>query len=155
MLLEFSCSNHKSIRDTILFSTLASSDSTFSDRLGIVEDNKVLKSAVIYGANGSGKSNLISAIAFVKTLVMNSVNYQIGQGIGQQPNKLSGFEKESNYKIQFVTKGIRYAYHFSINVTDCMSCPRTALFSCPPTALIPVQGTDCFAGRIVLPVFDF
>lgn len=114
MLLEFSCSNHKSIRDTILFSTLASSDSTFSDRLGIVEDNKVLKSAVIYGANGSGKSNLISTIAFVKTLVMNSVNYQIGQGIGQQPNKLSGFEKESNYKIQFVTKGIRYAYHFSI-----------------------------------------
>ena len=37
---------------------------------------RVLKSAVIYGANGSGKSNFIDAIAFVKDLVMYSINNQ-------------------------------------------------------------------------------
>ena len=37
------------------------------------------------------------------------------------------------------------------NVTDCMSCPQTALLSCPPTAQISVQKTDCCAGRKNLP----
>lgn len=39
------------------------------------------------------------------------------------------------------------------NVTDCMSCPQTALLSCPPTAQISVQKTDCCAGRKNLPAF--
>ena len=38
-------------------------------------------------------------------------------------------------------------------VTDCMSCPQTALLSCPPTAQISVQKTDCCAGRKNLPAF--
>ena len=80
MLLEFSCSNHKSIRDEVLFSTLAGSDSTFEDRTYEVAGIKVLKAAVIYGANGSGKSNFIDAISFVKNLVINSINHQPGQG---------------------------------------------------------------------------
>lgn len=44
-------------------------------------------------------------------------------------------------------------YIVNSSVTDCMSCPWTALFSCPPTAQFPVQGTTCFAGRMILPVF--
>lgn len=114
MLLEFACSNHKSIRSEVLFSTLAGSDSTHEDKLYEVAGVRVLKSAVIYGANGSGKSNFIDAIAFVKNLVMNSINYQPGQGIRQIPHKLDGFEKESSYKIQFITKGIRYVFGFSL-----------------------------------------
>ena len=43
----------------------------------------------IIGANGSGKSNFIDAISFVKNLVMNSIMYQPGQGI-KELSKFSG-----------------------------------------------------------------
>lgn len=114
MLLEFSCSNHRSIRDEILFSAIAGSDRTHAENIEKVADVEVLKSSVIYGANGSGKSNFIDAIAFVKNLVSNSINHQPGQGILQVPHKLEGYERKSNYKIQFVVDGIRYAFGFSL-----------------------------------------
>lgn len=114
MLLEFTCSNHKSIRSEVLFSMLAGKDTTYEDRTFDLDGNKVLKAAVIYGANGSGKSNFIDALSFVKNLVMNSVNHQPGQGIRQIPHKMDGYDKESVYKIQFVTKGIRYVFGFSL-----------------------------------------
>lgn len=114
MLLEFACSNHKSIRGEILFSTLAGKDNTFEEKTKEITGGRVLKSAIIYGANGAGKSNFIDAIAFVKNLVTNSINHQPGQGIRQSPHKLDGFEKDSTYRIQFITQGIRYVFGFSL-----------------------------------------
>ena len=114
MLLEFSCSNHKSIREKILFSALAGKDTTYEEKTEEFEGNRVLKSAVIYGANGSGKSNFIDAILFVKSLVVNSIKHQPGQGIRQVPHKLDGYHKESVYRIQFVTNKIRYVFGFSL-----------------------------------------
>ena len=110
MLLEFSCANHKSIKDPVLFSTVASKDTINEDSLYMYGSTRVLRTAVIYGANGSGKSNFIDAIQFVKNLVINSINHQPGQGILQKPHKLSGADAESKYAIQFVTNGIRYAF---------------------------------------------
>jgi AAA15 family ATPase/GTPase len=64
MLLEFACSNHKSIGEEIVFSALAGKDSAHIEKTFEFGTYNVLKSAVIYGANGSGKSNFINAIAF-------------------------------------------------------------------------------------------
>ena len=114
MLLEFACANHKSIRSEVQFSTLAGKDHTYEDRIPEAAGYKVLNSAVIYGANGSGKSNFFDALSFVKKLVTSSINYQPGQGILQTPHKLDGFAKESTYKIQFITHNVRYAFGFSI-----------------------------------------
>ena len=114
MLLEFMCSNHKSIKDKIVFSALAGSDNTNDDMTEEIAGVKVLKSAVIYGANGSGKSNFIDAISFVKNLVVNSITHQPGQGIRQIPHKLSELGSESTYQVQFVIKGIRYVFGFSL-----------------------------------------
>lgn len=114
MLLEFSCSNHKSIREKVFFSTLAGTDTTYEDKIYIFDGLRILKSAVLYGANGSGKSNFIDAISFMKYLVTNSISNAPGQGIRQSPHKLEGFKKESAYKIQFVSNKVRYAYGFSI-----------------------------------------
>ena len=114
MLLEFSCSNHRSIRDEVLFSAIAGTDRTHAENIEIVAGVEVLNAAVIYGANGSGKSNFIDAISFVKNLVSNSINHQPGQGILQTPHKLDGYERKSNYKIQFIVDGIRYAFGFSL-----------------------------------------
>lgn len=114
MLLEFFCSNHRSIRDKVIFSMIAGKDTTHEEKMEEAAGEKVLKSAVVYGANGAGKSNFIDAISFVKYLVTQSISNQPGQGIRQTPHKLDGFEKESTYRIQFITKGIRYVFGFSI-----------------------------------------
>lgn len=114
MLLEFSCANHKSIKDKVTFSAIASNDDTFAETLKKFSKYRVLRSAVIYGPNGSGKSNFLNALEFMKMLVCNSVNYQPGEVIFQTPHKLSKEKEPSEYSIQFVKEDIRYAYGFSI-----------------------------------------
>lgn len=114
MLLEFSCKNHKSIKNEVLFSLLASKDTFNDEYLYDYKDLKILKSSVVYGANGSGKSNFIDAIYFMKLLVSNSINLQPGMGMPYTPHKLNGTGSESFYSVQFVKNGIRYAYGFSV-----------------------------------------
>ena len=115
MLLEFSCSNYKSIKGKIVFSMIASKDDANQDSIIAFDKYRVLRSAVIYGANGSGKSSIIEAISFVKQLVLTSINNQPGQGIFQIPHKMLGIEKDSSYEIHFVQNNIRFAFGFSIN----------------------------------------
>lgn len=115
MLLEFSCSNHKSIKDKINFSMIAGKDDTNEELLFNLGNVKVLNSAVIYGANGSGKSNFIHAIAFMKNMVITSINNMPGIPVKQYPHKLLSINDDSTYYIQFITKGIRYAFGFTIN----------------------------------------
>lgn len=112
MLLEFSCSNHKSIKNPIVLSMIAGNDTSFEYNVETINNLKTLKSAVIYGANGSGKSNVIDAISFVKNLVINSINHQPGQGIRQFPHKLNKTYSESSYQIQFISKGTRFVFGF-------------------------------------------
>ena len=114
MLLEFSCSNHKSIRGEVKFSALAGTDTTYEDKLISFGDNKVLRASAIYGANGSGKSNFIDAISFMQNLVTSSINNQPGQGLYQKPHKLESYDTESRYSITFVAQGVLYAYGFSL-----------------------------------------
>lgn len=114
MLLEFACSNHKSIRSEVVFSAVAGTDTTYEDKIKVIDGTRVLKSAVVYGANGSGKSNFIDAISFVKNLVMGSILNPPGQGIRQMPHKLDGFDKDSTYRIQFITNDVRYVFGFTL-----------------------------------------
>lgn len=114
MLLEFKCSNHKSIKEEVSFSMIAGSDNTSEELLHEFGNFRVLRSAIIYGANGSGKSNFINALAFMCDLVRNSINYQPGQGVFQACHKLNTEETPSEYSIQFVRNDIRYAYGFSV-----------------------------------------
>lgn len=114
MLLEYSCSNYKSLKDKVSFSLLAGNDDTFQDKLIDLGNNKVLRSAIIYGANGSGKSNFLDSLTFMRNLVANSIKHQPGQGIFQAPHKLSSADTPSEFYVQFIRNDIRYAYGFSI-----------------------------------------
>ncbi len=114
MLLEFKCSNHKSIKEQVSFSMIAGSDNTSEELLKEFGNLRILRSAIIYGANGSGKSNFISALAFMCDLVNNSINHQPGQRVFQVCHKLSAEETPSEYSVQFIRNDIRYAYGFSV-----------------------------------------
>ena len=93
---------------------IAGSDNTSEELLKEFSNFRVLRSAVIYGANGSGKSNFINALSFMRDLVSNSINHQPGQGVFQARHKLSAKETPSEYNVQFVRNDIRYAYGFSV-----------------------------------------
>ncbi len=85
-----------------------------------IEKNKkkLLKSAVIYGANASGKSNLIKAFKFMADFVINSGNEnQMGHIQGIEPFLLSSkFEiYATHFEIVFVYEGIKYRYGFDLD----------------------------------------
>ena len=64
MLIEFSVKNFRSIKDKMTLSLLASSDHTHEDQLILEGNKRLLPVAVLYGANASGKSNLLRALQF-------------------------------------------------------------------------------------------
>lgn len=114
MLLEFSCANHKSIKDKILFSTIASKDKSHEDYLKSFGRNKILRTMAIYGPNGSGKSNFIEALEFSKFLVCKSMSFQPGQKVPQFSHKLNSDSVPSEYEFQFIKNDVRYSYGFSV-----------------------------------------
>ena len=114
MLLEFSCSNFKSIKDEVTITFRANSDDTHKEELKKFEKYNILRSAVIYGPNGSGKSNFINSLIFLKLLVSNSIQNQPGETISQMGHKLNNDEVPTEFNILFVKNNIRYAYGISI-----------------------------------------
>lgn len=122
MLVEFRVKNFRSLRDEQVFSLVASSDKTLLDthalETGVKAASHLLKSAVVYGANASGKSNLIKALQYMRGVVMESAALQPGQTFGRlNPFKLdttsAGLPTE--FEITFILDRVRYQYGFSMN----------------------------------------
>jgi AAA15 family ATPase/GTPase len=126
MLIEFKVSNFRSIREEQTFSLVAGNvdkelTSCVIDReLPGLSGVQFLKGAAIYGANASGKSNVIEAIRFVADFVKNSATMiQPGDPTGVQPFKLDreSAANPSEFEITFVAEGDRYVFGFSITAT--------------------------------------
>src|SRR3989338_422404 len=123
MLIEFKVSNFRSIREEQTFSLVASNSAKELDSCVIRRDlpglSKVnfLKGAALYGANASGKSNIIFAIRFLANFVKSSATkIQPGDSTGTEPFKLD--EKStgnpSEFEITFVADDIRFIFGLSI-----------------------------------------
>ena len=123
MLIQFSVENYLSIKDKVVLSLLASKDTEHSEHLIIDGNKNYLKSSVIYGANASGKSNVLNAFWFMVNYVLTSHNQQVHKSIDRTPFK---FDREtpalpSSFEVIFTANSIRYAYGFSVTdkaVTD-------------------------------------
>lgn len=113
MLLQFQCKNHRSIKDEIIFSMLASSDDSHEEKLikNLGEGNYISRCASLYGANGSGKTSIISAISCMKQLVVSSNFYQNKSEMVRLPHKLA-VDSPTKYSINFEKNGIVYQYSF-------------------------------------------
>ena len=78
MLIEFSVGNYRSFKEKVTFSMVAANvvakDKKLDDSnvFAVDDDLRLLKSAAIYGANASGKSNLAKALSFMKWFMVNS-----------------------------------------------------------------------------------
>lgn len=119
MLLEFSCSNFKSIKETVTFSSIATDNIKNEKYLKKFDDFRVLHTSVIYGPNGAGKSNIFKGIGFMRELVIKSIENRPGEVLKQPTHKMAQ-DKKSEFNIQFIINDIRYAYGFVLkdNLVD-------------------------------------
>ena len=92
MLLQFSVENFLSIKDRVTLSMVASKDTSIDYNLIKFGKINLLKSAVIYGPNASGKTNLLMALPYIRNLVINSHNIQPGQTIDFRPFKFMKYQ---------------------------------------------------------------
>ncbi|WP_293338170.1 ATP/GTP-binding protein [Microcoleus sp. CAWBG58] len=130
MLIGFSVGNYKSFKETVTLSMVASSiteDDRELDENNVFEINhrlKLLKSAAIYGANASGKSNLVAAVNFMKWFVLNSSKEtQVSEAIDIEAFRLSTeTEKEASFfEIVFLLEGKNFRYGFEINAEQVVA----------------------------------
>lgn len=123
MLIEFRVSNFRSIRQEQTFSLVAGNldkklSSCVIDReLPGLSGVRYLKGAAIYGANASGKSNLLAAVLFVGNFVERSATrLQPGDPTGAEPFRLDleSPAKPCQFEITFVVDNDRYVFGFSV-----------------------------------------
>jgi len=116
MLVEFTVDNFKSIKDAVKFSMITSSKdegNCFKNR-----NYNLLRSAIVYGANASGKSNFLRAMAFMSRFVLN--RYKILQSTDSLPHvpfKLSTETENdsSKFEIVFFIDETKYRYGFELD----------------------------------------
>lgn len=115
MLLEFTVENFRSFHDRTTLSMLASSDKKLLDNLSesdAIKGRKTVNSTVIYGANASGKSNIIIAITILRNFVVNSHMHQKGMQLNYQPFAFDDKcrTEPTRFTISFVQDDVRYDY---------------------------------------------
>lgn len=112
MLIKVSVENFKSFDTKEELSMLSSSKIQVnkSHRLKIKQTN-LLKNAVVYGANASGKSNLVTTIAFIKSVLMEGLSVHSVNDFCR--NKRENKDRDSVFELQFTVGDKFYAYGFS------------------------------------------
>ena len=122
MFIEFNVTNYRSIRETQTISMVASKYYNELDEMncfdsGITGLQKMLRSAVLYGPNAAGKSNLFRALHFMQSFVLESHSLQEGQTIKTVPFALNerSQNEPSEFEIFFLQDNVRYQYGFAAN----------------------------------------
>ena len=124
MLLEFCVKNFLSIKDDLKLSfvatTLKESLSEPNDVIRISDMGLALvRSAVIYGANASGKTNVLKAIAFYRSFIMNSFkNGQAGESIDVENFRLNASTVQEPITMEATFTVGEYLYRYGFEVGE-------------------------------------
>lgn len=110
MLVEFKVGNFLSFNETQTFSMKAGKYRNYSDRLYCSSKNKLVKFMSIYGANASGKSNLVSSFAFFKNLIVRG--YKNGSCPYYCKLRDDNKKKESLFEIKIEIENKVFVYGF-------------------------------------------
>jgi len=125
MIVDLTCKNFRSIKAEQIFSLEASSSSLKPSNIFTpTEDNenlRLIKSAVIYGSNASGKSNLIRLMWTMRNFILKSTELKVGDPIPKKyydPFLLDTISKYApiEFKIDFIAidkKRHRYILKFN------------------------------------------
>ncbi len=114
MLIGFKVKNFRSFRELQHFSMIAGKVRNNENHIIEKNNHKILKFSGMFGANGSGKSNLILAMSLVQTLVNKGISTLISnqyyRGIG------CNIEDDSYFEYELALDNKLYSYGFEINI---------------------------------------
>jgi hypothetical protein len=117
MIVSFSVANFRSFSSEETFSLVASNRLTAHPGHCVPipdSDEKVLRAAVLYGANGAGKSNLFKALRYVRSMALKPRSRGAGTGREMFRFRDSGAEPTS-FDLQFIAAGNLYRFGFKVD----------------------------------------
>lgn len=124
MILELKIKNFLSFKDEVTFSFEATKDKTFEDYqvVEVAPNVRILRLAVVYGANASGKSNLIEVFEFLRHFWFN-IPESKDKSTGVIPFLLDkNTPKESSeFSLVFYIEGIKYLYSLELEKKKVIS----------------------------------
>ena len=120
MIIRFRARNFRSLKDEQELSLVASSLKDAPEAVTQIEglDLGLVRVAAIYGANASGKSNVIKALAYMSSAVQNSQRLWAPEGpIPREPFLLDPQSKvdPSSFEVDLLLEGVRFHYGFTLN----------------------------------------
>lgn len=129
MLVQFSVRNFKTFKEEAKLTLFASNyDKTTRENDNVFDVPKfglrLLKSAVVYGANASGKTKLVEAAQFMREFIMNSSKEsQQGESIDTESFRLSTatIDAPSIFEIVFIHQGDMFRYGFEVTTQAVVS----------------------------------
>lgn len=116
MLIDFSLTNYRSFKDKQTLSMVRDKGDEHIENTFVIDKSKkfsLLKSAAIYGANASGKSNFLNALRAMKNIVTEQSQH--GDKLPLVPFKLNNknITQPTEFEVTFMVDGIRYQYGFT------------------------------------------
>jgi len=127
MILEIRLSNFLSIKEEVVLDLRAANIKSknakaLSDNIFTQNNLDLLKSVTIYGANASGKSNIIKAIRFCSMMILNSHTHNENAIFLFKKFKFNNFNnKPSTYFIRFISNNIEYEYAYSLTQNSILT----------------------------------
>ena len=122
MLVRFSVENFRSIKDrqTLYLSAVKTCKEWIAENTAEENGLRLLRTAVIYGANASGKTNLLLAMDRMRMFMLASVDMdKRNHLLLAEPFLLSteSLAKPETFEVQFTTGGKLWTYGFSLVLT--------------------------------------
>jgi AAA15 family ATPase/GTPase len=152
MIAEFTVENYRSFKEKQTFSLLATKNKELLDSNTFEIDKKqhLLKSAVIYGANASGKTNFFQALSFfIRFAVWSGPRKQAGDIIDIDYFYLSKQTEEGPASFEFIFflkntdgKNIRYRYGFTITHEEVVAEYLFAVYNTREVTLFTREKQD-------------
>lgn len=115
MLLQFSVTNHRSIREKMTLSLAATADNTFGDAV-LSPDGKrqILPVLALYGSNAAGKSNVLHGLALMKSMVAGEYAKPLRDApLPQEPFAFTEDVLPTSFEVIYYYNGVKYAYGYS------------------------------------------
>jgi uncharacterized protein len=121
MLIKFKVANYRSIREELQFSMVPAVATkehveTHTTLSGIKDPYRLLRSAVVYGPNAAGKTNVLKALQFMQGMVIGSAAAPPTAANPYDPFKLSAATREapSEFEVTFVQEDTLYEFGFKL-----------------------------------------
>ncbi len=123
MIVQFTVGNFLSFNEKRILNLQAKGISELKSNISTFKVEKILKSAVIYGANSSGKSNLIKGLERMREVVLSSVRLNDTDELDHTPFLLATETENlpTFFEIIFWQDSTRYRYGFEYNLTHIVN----------------------------------